>query len=145
MPTLIRVPRGRTGDGAAMPQFVPRPGASAARASGEPSITTSAPEASALAMSPPLFMPPSATTGTYRPVSARYWSRAAATSAMAVTCGMPMPRTSRVVHAAPGPTPTKIAAAPCSMSRNAAAALVVLPTATGIGMKRVKSARASGS
>src|SRR6266581_2749907 len=32
VPTLIRVPRGRTGDGAAMPQFTPRPGASAARA-----------------------------------------------------------------------------------------------------------------
>ncbi len=64
MPTLIRVPRGRTGDGAAMPQFVPLPGASAARASGEPSITTSAPAAMALAMSPPRFMPPSATTGT---------------------------------------------------------------------------------
>ena len=64
VPTLIRVPRGRTGDGAAMPQFVPRPGASAARASGEPSITTSAPDAIAFAMSPPRFMPPSATTGT---------------------------------------------------------------------------------
>ena len=43
-------------------------------------------------------------------------SRAAATSAMAVTCGTPMPSTSRVVHAAPGPTPTKMAAMPCSMS-----------------------------
>ena len=64
VPTLIRVPRGRTGDGAAMPQFVPLPGASAARASGEPSMTTSAPDAIAFAMSPPRFMPPSATTGT---------------------------------------------------------------------------------
>ena len=36
VPTLIRVPRGSVGEGAAMPQFVPRPGASAARASGEP-------------------------------------------------------------------------------------------------------------
>ena len=45
VPTLIRVPRGRTGDGAAMPQFVPRPGASSARASGLPSIRASAPAA----------------------------------------------------------------------------------------------------
>ena len=45
----------------------------------------------------------------------------------------------------PGPTPTKIAAAPCSMSWNAASALVVLPTATGIGMKRVNSSSESGS
>src|SRR6476469_9164362 len=45
VPTLIRVPRGRVGDGAAIPQFVPRPGASSARASGEPSIRTFAPAA----------------------------------------------------------------------------------------------------
>ena len=56
-----------------------------------------------------------------------------------------MPSTSRVVHAAPGPTPTNTAAAPCSISRYAASALVVLPTATGIGMNRVKSASESGS
>ena len=62
-------------------------------------------------------LPPSATTGTYRPVSLRYASRAAATSLMAVTCGTPMPRTSRVVHAAPGPTPTKAAAAPAPSTR----------------------------
>ena len=68
------------------------------------------------------------------PVSAKKASRAAATSLIAVTCGTPMPRTSRVVQAAPGPTPTKTAAAPCSISAKAASALVVLPTATGIGM-----------
>ena len=69
VPTLIRVPRGSVGDGAAMPQFMPRPGASAARANGEPSISASAPAAIAFASSPPRRMPPSATTGTYRPVS----------------------------------------------------------------------------
>ena len=52
VPTLIRVPRGSVGEGAAMPQFVPRPGASSALASGEPSIRTSAPAATALANSP---------------------------------------------------------------------------------------------
>ena len=64
VPTLIRVPRGSVGEGAAMPQFVPRPGASSARASGEPSISASAPAAIALASSPPRRIPPSATTGT---------------------------------------------------------------------------------
>ena len=56
-----------------------------------------------------------------------------------------MPSTSRVVQAAPGPTPTKTAAAPCSMRAKAASAWVVLPTATGIGMRRVNSARLSAS
>jgi hypothetical protein len=70
----------------------------------------------ALAMSPPVFIPPSVMTGTYRPVSARNRSRAAATSIVADTCGTPIPSTSRVVQAAPGPTPTRIPSAPCSMS-----------------------------
>ena len=64
VPTLMRVPRGSVGEGAAIPQFVPRPGASSARASGDPSISTSAPAAIALASSPPRRIPPSATTGT---------------------------------------------------------------------------------
>ena len=68
---VMRVPRGRVGDGAAMPQLKPRPGASTAPANGEPSITASAPEAMALAMSPPVFMPPSVMIGTWRPVSRR--------------------------------------------------------------------------
>ena len=36
----------------------------------------------------------------------------AATSAIAVACGTPMPSTPRVVQAAPGPTPTSTPAAP---------------------------------
>ncbi len=56
-------------------------------------------------MSPPFRMPPSAMTFTYSPVSSMFWERAAATSAIAVACGTPMPSTPRVVHAAPGPTP----------------------------------------
>ena len=47
-----------------MPQWKPRAGASKAEASGEPSMTASAPQAIALAMSPPLLMPPSAITCT---------------------------------------------------------------------------------
>ena len=70
-----------------MPQWNPRPGASFARASGEPTITASAPQAIALEMSPPVRMPPSAITFTYLPVSSRCWTRAAAASAIAVACG----------------------------------------------------------
>ena len=62
--------------------------------------------------SPPLRMPPSAITWTYSPVSSMCCERAAATSAIAVACGTPMPSTPRVVHAAPGPTPTSTPAAP---------------------------------
>ena len=48
-----------------------------------------------------------------------------------MTCGTPMPSTSRVVQAAPGPTPTKMPAAPWCMSWYAASPLTVLPTRTG--------------
>ena len=64
---------------------------------------------------------------------------------MAVTCGTPMPSTSRVVQAAPGPTPTKIAAMPWPISWYAASYEVVLPTATGMPIERVNSASSSGS
>ena len=73
------------------------------------------PQAKAFAMSPPLRMPPSATTLTYCPVSSMCWEREAWTSAIAVACGTPMPSTPRVVHAAPGPTPTRTASAPVRM------------------------------
>ena len=71
-----------------------------------PSITASAPLAMALQISPPVRMPPSVMIGTYRPVRWKYSCRAAAHSKVAVTCGTPTPVTSRVVQAAPGPTPT---------------------------------------
>ena len=57
-----RAPRGRVGWKVAMPQWKPRAGASSADDSGEPSMTASAPQAMALAMSPPWLMPPSAMT-----------------------------------------------------------------------------------
>ena len=66
-PTLIRVPRGRLACGVAMPQWFPCPGASSARAKALPIITASAPQAKALQISPPLFIPPSVMMGTYRP------------------------------------------------------------------------------
>ena len=61
-------------------------------------------------------MPPSVMIGTYRPVCFQWKSRAAAASAVAVTCGTPRPSTSRLVHAAPGPTPISSASAPTSIS-----------------------------
>ena len=82
----------------------------------EPSMRASAPEAMALARSPPVRMPPSVMMGTYLPVRRKNSSRAAAQSAVAVTWGMPMPSTRRVVQMAPGPTPTSTAAAPASIS-----------------------------
>ena len=63
-PVRTRAPRGRVGWKVAMPQWKPRAGASVAEESGEPSITASAPQAMALAMSPPLDIPPSAMTWT---------------------------------------------------------------------------------
>ena len=49
---------------ASAPQWKPRPGASVARAKGEPIMTASAPQAIALAMSPDLPIEPSAMTWT---------------------------------------------------------------------------------
>src|SRR5579875_3889328 len=120
VPTAIRVPRGRAAWGVAIPQWYPRPGASSARARSDPSITASAPQAMALAISPPTVIPPSATMGTWRPVRRSYSARAAATSTIAVAWGTPTPRTFRLVQAAPGPTPTKTAATPASRSWSAA-------------------------
>ena len=68
-------------------------------ANGEPIITASAPQTTALAMSPPVPIPPSAITCTYTPVSSRCCARAARASAIAVACGTPIPSTPLVVQA----------------------------------------------
>ena len=75
------------------------PGDSSTPASSEPSITTSAPAASALGMSPDSWIPPSATSV----MPCRF--AATAQSWMAVICGTPTPATTRVVQIAPGPYP----------------------------------------
>ena len=71
--TVIRriPPRGRLWWKLERDHRAPPAGASSARASGEPSMTPSAPQTTALAMSPPVRMPPSAMTWTYTPVSSR--------------------------------------------------------------------------
>jgi hypothetical protein len=126
-----------------MPQWNPRPGASFARASGEPIITASAPQAIALAMSPPVRMPPSAMTLQYVPVSRRCWTRAALASEIAVACGTPTPRTPRVVQAAPGPTPTSTPVAPVRIRWRAVWYDAQPPTITGIGIDAMNSLRFS--
>src|SRR5205814_2440534 len=71
-PATPNAPRGSFGWLAAACHQAPPPGASAHTDSGSPSITASAPQPSALAMSPEVRIPPSAIRWTYRPpVSSR--------------------------------------------------------------------------
>src|SRR3954452_581721 len=142
---LTRAPRGSDGWNVAMPQWKPRPGASYARASGEPTMTASAPQANAFETSPPLRMPPSAITLTYSPVSSMCCERAAWTSAIAVAWGTPMPSTPRVVQAAPGPTPTSTPTAPVRIRWRPVEYDAQPPTTTGTGTSRVNSLRFNGS
>ena len=90
-------------------------------------------------------MPPSAITFTYSPVSSMCCERAAATSAIAVACGTPMPSTPRVVQAAPGPTPTSTPTAPVRIRCSPVAYEAQPPTTTGTGTSRMNSFRLSGS
>src|SRR5216683_279430 len=64
---------------------------------------------------------------------------------VAVTWGTPMPRTSRLVHAAPGPTPTSRPAMPVSINSSAAPNPTQLPTTTGsLGDYRSEPFRQAG-
>ena len=101
------------------------PGLSSVPASIEPSMTVSAPAASAFAMSPDEVMPPSAIDGHAVPDRATR-----AHSKTAVICGTPTPATTRVVQIEPGPIPTLIASAPASISASAASAVAMLPAIT---------------
>ena len=66
-------------------------------------------------------MPPSPITGM------PFFFATLAASKMAVTCGTPMPATTRVVQMEPGPMPTLMQSAPASMSASAASAVAILP------------------
>src|SRR5436190_18501114 len=142
-PTLMRVPRGRLACGVAIPQWYPQPGASCALAKALPTMTASAPHASALQTSPPLLIPPSVMIGTKREDFLKYASRAAAQSTVAVTCGTPSPSTPRDVQAAPGPTPTSTPAGPHSMISKVTSYPTVLPTITGMRMSLQNFVRSS--
>ncbi len=89
-------------------------------------MTTSAPAAIALAMSPEKRMPPSAIIGTPVP------SSALATLSIALICGTPTPATMRVVQIEPGPMPTLTPSAPASTSARAASAVAILPPTTSM-------------
>src|SRR5688500_15809049 len=110
------------------------PGLSSTPARREPSMTTSAPAAIALAISPEYWIPPSATIGTSWPAAARAQSRTA------VTCGTPTPATTRVVQIDPGPTPTFTASAPAAISASVADAVATLPAITSTPYVRLISA-----
>jgi hypothetical protein len=70
-------------------------------------------------MSPEYLMPPSAMIGTSpAPMTA---------SMMAVSCGTPMPVTTRVVQMEPGPTPTLMASTPRSHEGARRASVATLP------------------
>src|SRR4030095_14474578 len=142
-PTLMRVPLGRLACGVAIPQWYPQPGASDALAKALPTITASAPQASALQTSPPLLIQPSVMIGTKRAVLLKYASRAAAQSTVAVTGGTPRPSTPREVQAAPGPTPTRTAAGPQSIISRETSYPTVFPTITGIRISQQNFSRSS--
>ena len=70
--------------------------------------------------------------------------RAPAASAIAVACGTPMPSTPRLVHAAPGPTPTRMPTAPVRMRCSAVEYEAQPPTMTGRSNSRMNFLRLSG-
>ena len=88
-------------------------------------MTLEAPAASARATSRGSRTPPSAQT--WAPTS----RAAAAHSRTAENCGRPTPVCMRVVHIAPGPTPTLIMSAPAAASSRTPSAVTILPAAMG--------------
>ena len=88
-------------------------------------MTADAPAASASATSRGCRTPPSAQT--WRPSSAA----AVAHSSTAENCGRPTPVIIRVVHIAPGPTPTLTMSAPASISSRVPSADTTLPATIG--------------
>ena len=101
------------------------PGDSWVPANHEPIITWDAPAASASATSRGWRTPPSAQT-------CLPCSRAASThSTTALNCGRPTPVIIRVVHIAPGPTPTLMMSAPASTRSCTPSAATTLPATIG--------------
>src|SRR6058998_3092383 len=102
------------------------PGDSMVPANHDPTITAEAPAASASATSRGWRTPPSAQTCL---PSAR---AAAAHSSTAENCGRPTPVIIRVVHMAPGPTPTLTTSAPASIRSRVPPVVTTLPATTGV-------------
>src|SRR6202453_3345785 len=100
----------------------------------DPIITFEAPAASASATSLGCLTPPSAHTD----ASSRLAS--AAHSSTAENCGRPTPVIIRVVHIAPGPTPTLTMSAPADTRSATPAAVTTLPATTGTAGSRARTA-----
>ena len=86
--------------------FIFFPGASSVPANNDPIITASAPAASAFAISPENFIPPSAI------ILVLFFPIPFLTFNIALSCGTPIPATSLVVQIEPGPIPTFIISTP---------------------------------
>src|SRR6266571_4007805 len=111
------------------------PGASSVPAKRPPIMTTEAPAAMALVISPEYFTPPSAITGTPVPFAAR------AASTMAVICGTPAPVTTRVVQMDPGPMPTLRPSKPRAMRSRAPSYVPTFPATSCILGRRCLTER----
>src|ERR1039458_5589887 len=103
----------------------------------EPIITLDAPAASASATSRGWRMPPSAQT------CAPSFRACAAHSRTALNWGRPTPVIIRVVHIAPGPTPTFTMSAPAATRSATPAAVTTFPAATGTSGLTPRTARSA--
>ncbi len=94
-------------------------------------MTALPPAASALTISPEYLMPPSAI------IRLPILSACSAQSKTAVSWGIPMPATMRVVQIEPGPTPTFTTSAPAFIKSRVASAVTTLPATRGKSGKAV--------
>ena len=100
-------------------------------------MTFEAPAASASATSRGCRTPPSAHT------CAPSRRASAAHSRIALNCGRPTPVIIRVVHMAPGPTPTFTMSAPAATRSATPAAVTTLPAASGTDGAALRTARSA--
>ena len=97
-------------------------------------MTLDAPAASASATSLGCRTPPSAQTW------APSLRASSAHSSTALNCGRPTPVIMRVVHIAPGPTPTFTMSAPARTRSRTPSAVTTLPAASGTGRPTSRTA-----
>ena len=76
--------------------------------------------------------PPSAITGMYLPVSAKYLSRSSVTSITVVANPLPVPFCSCVIQIEPPPIPTFTAFAPASTRKRKPSLVIIFPPITGV-------------
>src|SRR5580700_2471151 len=113
------------------------PGDSYVPANHDPIMTDDAPAARASATSRGCRTPPSAQTCAPRAAAA------VAHSSTAENCGRPTPVIIRVVHIAPGPTPTLTMSAPASTRSVTPSAVTTFPATTGTDGESDRTARSA--